>query len=310
MPGQRLSAHKRVVGLLLLVIVLAGLIVTCQSTSTETGPFTPPYLRLRLCGGKAQLQWSGSSEWTAMEGEISIEGSGQIVADAVEGARFCLGDGSTLELAPEVTIEVRNPRVFPRLQVVLQQDGSLLFEAQNPSYEFVVPVCSVTLLSVPSRLKIEVSGETTHLMVEEGAVACAMEEETLTLLECWEMYAVAGKEPEVSEYCAASATAAAPTTTLRPSPTRWEVEPTATPTPSSTPSPTPTPTLTPTPRRVIPTPTPTPIPPTDTPPPQPPPPTKPPPPTAPPPTNTPAPPPTEPPPTPTTSMKPTTTPSS
>ena len=296
MPGQQLSAHKRILSRLL-PIVLAGLVVACQGTATGNGQFTPPYLRLRLCGGEAQVRWSDSSEWTAMEGEISVDGSGQIVADAAEGARFCLGDGSTLELAPGVTIEVQNPRVFPRLRVTLS-DGSLLFEAQQPSYEFVVPVGSVTMLDVPARVRIEVSGDTTHVLVEEeGAVACSLETRTLTLLVCWEMYAVAvdeGEEPEepvLINYCDANATPGPPTLTPSPSPTRWEAEPTATPTLSPTPSPTSSPTLTPTRRRV--TNTPTPVPATDTPPPPPPPPppTKPPP-TAPPPTNTLAPPPT------------------
>jgi hypothetical protein len=281
MPGQQLSVHKRIVSRLL-PIVLAGLVVACQGTATGDGQFTPPYLRLRLCGGEAQLRWSDSSEWTAMEGEISVDGSGQIVADAAEGAKFCLGDGSTLELAPGVTIEVQNPRVFPRLRVTLS-DGSLLFEAQQPSYEFVVPVGSVTILDVPARVRIEVSGDTTHVLVEEeGAAACSLETRTLTLLVCWEMYAVAGEEgeepeePVVINYCDANATPGPPTLTPLPSPTRWEAEPTATPTLSPTPSPTPTPTptITPTRRRV--TNTPTPVPATDTPPP-PPPPTKPPP---------------------------------
>lgn len=320
MPGQQLSAHKRVLSRLL-PIVLVGLVVACQSTATGNGQFTPPYLRLRLCGGEAQVRWSDSSEWTAMEGEISVDGSGQIVADAAEGARFCLGDGSTLELAPGVTVEVQNPRVFPRLRVTLS-DGSLLFEAQRPSYEFVVPVGSVTLLDVPSRLRIEVSEDRTHVVVEEGAVACSLETRTLTLLACWEMYAVAREEgeepvePLVIDYCAANAVPGLPTLTPFPSPTRWEAEPTATPTLSPTPSSTPSPTLTPTRRGMTRTPTPMPVtaPPATAPPSTaPPPPPTAPPPTAPPPT---APPPTAPPPTalpptepPPTSVKPTLTPS-
>ncbi|MEE9617716.1 MAG: FecR domain-containing protein [Anaerolineae bacterium] len=312
MPGQQLSAHKMVVSRLL-PIVLAGLVVACQSTSTGVGQFTPPYLQLRLCGGGAQLRWSDSSEWTAMEGEISVDGSGQIVADAAEGARFCLGDGSTLELAPGVTVEVQNPRVFPRLRVTLL-DGSLLFEAQQPSYEFVVPVGSVTILDVPARLRIDVSEGRTHVLVEEGAVACALEMRTLTLLACWEMYAVAREEgeepvePLVIDYCAANAIPGLPTLTPFPSPTRWEAEPTATPTLSPTPSSTPSPTLTPTRRRVTNTPTSMPVtappataPPATRPPATKPPATAPPPPPTdeppPPPTDEPPPPPTEPPPT-------------
>ncbi len=310
-PTKGFSAHRKAA--LLLLAVLVGLFAACQSPPTATEEFTPPYLQLRLCGGKAQLQWQGSSEWTAMEGGISIKDSAQIVADTEAGAEFCLGDGSTLELAPEAAMEVKNLRVFPRLQVTLQE-GSLLFEAQKPSYEFVLPVCLVTLLSIPSRFRLEVSDEMTHLAVEEGAVTCELETETLTLLTCWEMYAVPGEEPEVSEYCDPRAMTTPSALTPSPSPTPLRVEPTETtmPTPSPSPSPTftPTLTLTPTPIRrvVIVTRTPTPAPtlptPTNTPAPSHPNPPQPPPPPPPPTTEPPPPPTTEPPPSPTTEPPP------
>ncbi|HEC33732.1 MAG TPA: hypothetical protein ENI37_03325 [Chloroflexi bacterium] len=216
--AQRLSAHRRVACLLLLT-VLAGLLAACRDSPPATGSFTPPYLRLRLCGGEAQSQWPGSSEWIEMGGEVIVKDVIRVIAGEMDGARFCLGDGSMLELAPGVEVEARNPHVFPRLQVMLQ-DGSLLFEAQGPSYEFVLPACSVTFLSVPSRLWIEVSDQTTHLMVEEGAVNCALETETLTLFTCREMYAGPGEEPRVTDFCVGDATPATLEWTPLPRPTR------------------------------------------------------------------------------------------
>jgi len=286
-PNWGVGAHQGAVYLLLTALTVS--IAACQSPSTETEQWMPPYLQLHLHAGKAQVQWSDASEWVLMEGEASIiiEKTGQIIADAVDGAQFYLGDGSTLELAPESVMEVRNPRTLPRLQVVLQ-NGRLLFVAQKPSYEFILPVCSVTILSIPSHIRVEVDGETTRLAVEEGAVACELETETLTLLTCQEMYIQPGEEPEVIKFCVADTPISPSTPTYSPSPTLGEFEPTATPSPSPTP--------TPTPREVVPTLTHAPVPPTDAPPP-PPPPTEPPPP---PPTDTPPPPPTNPPrPTPT-----------
>ncbi|MFQ6101255.1 MAG: hypothetical protein ACE5OS_08475 [Anaerolineae bacterium] len=306
MPGQRLDARQGVAYLLLIALMV--LIAGCQSPATVTEPWTPPYLQLQLRAGKVQVQWADASEWTTMESgaSITVQKQGRIVADAAEEALFHLGDGSTLELAPETMMEVQNSRSFPRLQMVLQ-DGSLLLMAQEPSYELTIPTCSVTLLSVPSRIRIEVNSETTYLAVEEGAVVCALETGTLTLPKCREMYARAGEEPEVTEFCDANATATAFAVTPSPSPTPSEFE--TTPTATATPSPTTTPT-----REVV-TSTPTPVPPTDTPPPPPPPPptnTPPPPPPPPPPTDTPPPPPPPPtdtpPPPPTEAPRPTPTP--
>jgi hypothetical protein len=307
-PGARLGAHREVVYLLL--TTLAVFAAACQSTPAATQQWTPPYLELHLYAGKAQVQWSNRSEWTTMEGKagIVIDDRGRISADTTEGAQFYLGDGSTLELAPGAMIEVINPRTFPRLQVAVQ-DGSILFTAQKPSYEFVMPDCPVTLLSVPALVRIEVNGQTTRLAVEEGAVTCKLGTETLTLPTCREMYLRPGEEPDVAEFCTPSTAASPRTPTPSPSPTPPGFEPTLTPTaaPSFTPTPTrrevvPTPTR----RGVVPTPTHTSVPPTakpaqskpkkTQPPPTQPPPTQPPP-TQPPPTQ-PPPPPTEPRPTP------------
>jgi hypothetical protein len=262
------------------------------------------------------MQAAEGSEWATMgeEARFTIEERSRIVADAVEGAQLFLGDSSTLELDPGTILELRNPRTLPRLQVFVQE-GSLLFFAQKPSYEFVTPTGLVTLLSVPSLIRIEVHGETTRLSVEEGAATYQGETETLMLPTCREMYIEPGKEPDVTEFCSPATTAplSAPTHTppgptpttapyatpsaapsATPSPTPYA---TPSPTPSATPSPTPTLDLTPTPEETVPPPTPTPLPPTDTPVP----PAKPkatkPPPTQPPPTAEPTKEPTQPPPT-------------
>jgi len=234
-----------------------------------------------------------------MEGRasIAVEEEVGMIADAVEGAQFRLGDGSALELAPQATVQLQNLRTFPRLHVVLQE-GALLFVAQDTTYEFVVPACLVTILSVPARLSIEIDGEGTHLIIKEGVAACTTDTETITLPPGQEVHmASSDAQQEITEYTDAGATATV--LALTPSP-----EPTTTPT--SLPTDTSTSTPTPTPRIVIPTSTQTPPPtepPTEPPPPPPakPRPTKPPPP---PPTKPPPPPPTEPPP-----ARPTPTPS-
>ena len=299
MPNRRPGAYKGAVYLLLATLMV--LIAACQSPPEATEQWAPPYLQLHLHAGKARVQWPSASGWMTMEGKASIliEETVRIIADAVEGAQFHLGDGSAIELAPGAVLEVQNPRTFPRLQVILQ-DGSLLFVAQGPSYELVMPAGSATPLSIPSRIRIEVNGEATHLVVKEGAVTCVLEGGSVTLLAGQEMYVSSGEEPEVTEFHDTSATATASAMTFLPSATPSGFEATPTPTPTTTP--TPSPTATPTRRRVVPTRTPTPLPPTDTPPPPPPPPPTQPPPTQPPPTE---PPPTEPPPPPPTEPPPT-----
>jgi hypothetical protein len=255
------------------------------------------------------MQAAEGAEWATVgdKARFTLEERSRIVADAVAGAQLFLGDGSTLELDPGTVLELRNPRTLPRLQVIVQ-DGGLLFFAQKPSYEFVTSAGLVTLLSVPSLIRIEVHGETTRLAVEEGAATCQGETGTLMLPRCREMYVEPGKGPDVTDFCSPSTTVS-PSTTI---PTPPGSAPTTTPsatssatpstTPSATPSATPTPELTPTPAQMVPPPTwtPTPPPPTNTP--VPPPKRKPtkPPPTQPPPTEQPPtqPPPTEPRPTP------------
>jgi hypothetical protein len=218
------------------------------------------------------MQAAEGAEWATMgeEARFTLEEKSRIVADAVEGAQLLLGDSSTLELDPGTVLELRNPRTLPRLQVIVQ-DGSLLFFAQKPSYEFITSTGSVTLLSVPSLIRIEVHGETTRLSVEEGAVTYQGETGILMLPRCREMYIEPGKEPEITDFCSPATTAPlSPPTPTPPGPTPTTT-PYATPSaaPSATPSPTPsaTPTLelTPTPGETVPPPTPTPLPPTDTP---------------------------------------------
>jgi len=297
MPRYQRYARRLAVCVLL---VLAST-TACQPTPTTTEQFLPPYLRLRLCAGEAQMTQAGSSQWTPMPREVGIEGKAQVSSSTEGGVRLCFGDGSTLELAPETTVELSDPGVFPRLQLTVIE-GSVLLRGTQRSYEFVLPECSVTLLSVPSRLRVKSEGETARLTVETGSATCTYRAEALVLTECWGVYALPGREPLVSNFCAAMATATAEAMAHTPSPTPEGAGATASPTPSPSPAPT---------REGTP-PTPTPPPPTDTPLPPPPPPPN----TRPPPTNTPAPTSTSPPtatpsptPTPTPTIRPTLTPS-
>jgi hypothetical protein len=283
--------------LLLLVSMITIVACQCQQPAA-TERWLPPYLSLQLQAGKVQVQWPGSSGWTTIEGKASIvvEEEISMTTDVEQSVQFLLGDGSTLELAPQATIQLQSLRASPRLHVILQK-GTLLFVAQETTYEFVVPACMVTILSVPADLNIRVDDDGTHLIVKEGAAACETDMETITLPSGQEMHAVSSlADSEITKYTDAGATATV--LALTPSPT-----PTATPTlsPTSTPSPTitvvtPTPTRTPAPILVTKTPVLTPTEPSPPPPPpapaEPPSRTKPPPP----PTEPPPPPPTEPPP--------------
>jgi len=313
----------------LLWAALLMLVVSCQPYPMPTERFIPTYLRLRLCGGAARVQLGDSSEWVEMRGEVSIDDAGRIMADASEGAQICTGDGSRLDMTPEATIAVQNPQTFPRLEVTLEK-GGLQFEAQKPSYEFILPGCTLTLREIPTSLHVElVDDGRMYMQVEEGAIDClwdgeeGQEAETLTLTMCQEVYIKGGEKPEVGQFC--KPRTPTPTPLLAdpsPSPTRWSTQPTRTATVTETTamaSPTPTNMPTSTPGSALPTWTPTPLP-TNTPPP-PPPTSKPkpkptePPPTNPPPTNPPPtnPPPTQPPPTespPTNTPRPRPTPTS
>jgi hypothetical protein len=254
-PGLR----RRLAYLLLAALTVP--IVACRPAPAVTEQWTPPYLQLNLYAGNAQVQLSDGSEW-AMVGQdkasIVIRDKGRIVADATAGAKFYLGDGSTLELAPGTAIEIQNPRTFPRLQVTVLK-GSLQFFAQKPSYEFVVPICSMTLLSIPALIRIEADEQVTRLAVDAGAVTCDLETEALTLTTCREVSMRAGEEPQVTEFCAPS-TPIAPATPTPLATTTAEAGESTEPTAQPSPLPTPTPTL-----GVVPTRAPTPVPPTDTP---------------------------------------------
>jgi hypothetical protein len=255
MPDRRSGSHRGLVYLLLTTLAVIS-VAACQRAPEVTEQWAPPYLEMHLFAGKVQVQGAEGSEWTTMEGKagFTLEERGQIIADPVEGAQLFLGDGSTLELDPGTILELRNPRTLPRLQVIVQE-GGLLFFAQKPSYEFIISTRPVTLLSVPSLIRIEVHGDTTRLSVEEGAATYQGETGALTLPTCREMVVEAGEEPDVTEFCAPS-TMVPPSTA---SPTPLGFEPTTTPSTSATPTPTPTP------EDTVPPPTPTPLPPTDTP---------------------------------------------
>jgi hypothetical protein len=257
MPNPRSGAHRGLIYLLLTALAVSS-VAACQRAPEVTEQWAPPYLEIHLFAGKVQVQAAEGSEWTTIEGKagFTLGERGQIVADAVEGAQLFLGDGSTLELDPGTTLELRSPRTLPRLQVIVQE-GVLLFFAQKPSYEFIISALPVTLLSVPSLIRIEVHGETTRLAVEEGAATYQGETGALTLPTCREMVVEAGEEPDVTEFCAPSTMV--PPSTASPTPPGFE--PTATPSTSATPTPTPTPT----PEDTVPPPTPTLLPPTDTP---------------------------------------------
>lgn len=264
------GARGRVTRLAVLVL-LASLLTACQGAAQPTEKPLPAYLQLLPCGGKPQVRWSGSSEWLAVEAPIDLDTDARIAAEGDDEGRLCAADGSVVELAPQTAIDVGPTQDGSRLAIALQE-GSLLFLALEPTYQFVAPACLVSVSDVPARVSVALNSKTTRLRVEEGKAICVMETETITLETCSEVIAAPGAEPEIGQYCLAAPLPAATPVSRSPTPVTPTREPTGTPTATVTPSPTPsaTPTSTPTPtaiRRVfiptstpIPTPTSTPVP--------------------------------------------------
>lgn len=317
LPGQRPSrsgeraqalpaaSHQRRTVLLAAGLLLLA-VLACQSTPAPTETWIPPYLQAFLCGGAARVRWAEAADWSELQAgtPVVLRKPAEVMA-LTEGARLCLGDGSTLELSPGARVALQEPGSFPLLDVTVL-DGEVTLVAQKASYRVGTAAISMTLLEVPSRVRVRLNGGAVYARIEEGAVNCATDDESITLPSCWEMRKPEGEAVQVGVFCATRIPTPSPTATrLGPTPTQT-VQPSPSPSPGqpspTPPSPSPTPTR---PRRVM-TATPSPTPgtptltPTMTPPPPPPPP---PPPTSPPPS------PTSPPPPPTdTPVQPTDTP--
>ncbi len=269
----------RRIGFYLGLLALAGLVsllAACQPVGASER-FVPPYLRLRLCGGSARLEnEEGSSDWGVAE-EVCIEGTCRIIADAEEGARICIADGSVLDLAPGAAVELTEARFFPLLQLRVA-DGALQFETERSSYEFLFADWTATLLRVPARLEVVSGDGIARLAVAEGAVSCALSERMVTVLAGREIRAESGREAFLVDRISASPTISVPAylfatpdvDRLKATSTSTRV-PTITHTPTTTPTATATSTSTPAPTREPSTPTPTqaptftPAPPTETP---------------------------------------------
>lgn len=278
-------------------------VLACQSTPSPTETWIPPYLQAFLCGGSARVRWAEAADWSDMQTgtPVVLRKPAEIMA-LTEGARLCLGDGSTMELSPGARVIVQEPGSFPLLDVTVL-DGEVTLIAQKASYRIGTTAVSMTLLEVPTRARVRLNGGAIYVRIEEGAVNCATDDESITLPTCWEMRKPEGEAAQVGTFCATSIPTPSPMAT-RPGPTPTQIAlPSPSPSPVS-PSPSPTPTTLTRPRRTIAatpsptsgtptlTPTMTPLPPP--PPPPPPLPTNPPPASPPPPpTDTPLPPPTD-----------------
>ncbi len=275
---------------------LAAILITaCQASSPANTPWVPPYLQLRLCDGGGQWQWLDGSEWQtlALDTELAVGGGGWIAADSVEGARICFAEGSEMELAPDSIVEIHNPLTLPRLQVVLPA-GALSFQAQSPSFEFLLADYALTILNVPMTVRLTVDEEMVHIAVDGGSLVGVRGSESFTLFTCQEATLRSEQPAILAEFCVTQEPSPSPVPSLLPG----IVPSTATATATSSPTATIVPTRRPVTATPAPTATPTSAPPPDEPPPPPPPPVptdtpEPPPPTAEPPSPTPEPPPTE-----------------
>lgn len=261
----------------LTLAVLVSLLAACQSDAGASERFVPPYLRLRLCAGAARLDSEGSSSDWRLEEEIGVDGERRIVADAEQGARICLGDGSVLDLEPGSAVKLVEARIFPHLQVTVR-DGEVRFESKRPSYEFLFADWTARLLRVPARLSVASEGGLARLAVVEGAVSCTSSERTVTVLAGQEFRAEPGTEAFLVDIRDASVSSPVSVYIFVTPDVAWLkmmptpiLVPTITHTPTTTPTATATSTATPAPTREPSTPTPTvtptftPLPPTDTP---------------------------------------------
>lgn len=230
-------------------MVVAALAGGCGGGSAPTGEPTPAHLRVVPCGGTAQMQRPGSSDWVALDTEVIVEEAVPVMTEGDDGARLCLADGSLVELDPNSTLEMRPAEDRSRLMIELQE-GRVRLLAQQTSYGFTTSACPVRVSDAPARLRVEQREDATHVMVEKGSAVCATGSEPILVPTCWELVAAPGAEPEVAQYCGLPG----------------EPLPTETPTPTSAPPATASPTLeaspgpTAPPAEATPTPEPTPIP--------------------------------------------------
>lgn len=253
------------------VLIAAGLlllsVLACQSTPAPTEAWVPPYLQAFLCGGAARVRWAEAADWSELQAgaPVVLRKPAEIMA-LTEGARLCLGDGSTLELSSGARVTLQEPGSFPLLDVTVL-DGEVTLVAQKASYRIGTTTVSMTLLEVPTRARVRLNGGAVYVRIEEGAVNCATDDESITLPTCWEMRKPEGEAVQVGVFCATrvptpSPTATspgptiAPTVLVSPSPSPTSLSPSPTPTlprgtrvtPSPIPgTPTPTPTMTPSP---------------------------------------------------------------
>lgn len=242
---------RRSLGHLATLMLLALLVGACGRGGAPTEEPLRAHLRVVPCGGAAEIQRPGSSEWVAVDTEIAVEEEVPVAARGDDGARLCLADGSLLELDPDSTVAMRPAEDRSRLVIELREGGVLLL-ARRASYGFVTTACPVNVSDTPARIRVELREEITHVMVEEGNAVCATGSEPTLLPTCWELVAAPGAEPEVAQYCGQAAQplptetptpTTAPPATATPSPepspgaTSPPAEPTATPTPEPTPIP-------------------------------------------------------------------------
>lgn len=286
-----LLLHSPLCGVRLLTLVLlAAMFGACTRAEPATPDPLPAYLRLVPCGGTAQLQESGSSEWAQLNTQIEVDGELRVRAEGDRNARLCPADGSLLELMPGSVVDLR-PAEDGSLLAISVREGSVRLLAQKPSYQLGTSGCPVGVTEVPARIQVERSGATTRVLVEQGSAVCADASEPILLTTCWELMVEPDEAPQVAQTCGAVAEAsptgtAVPTTaatesaaptptsavgadasptgepapeTASPSPPPATAAPTATPEPTSTPeaTSTPPPTATPVPTS---TPEPSPIP--------------------------------------------------
>lgn len=212
---------------LLTLVLLAAMFGACTRAEPATPDPLPAYLRLVPCGGTAQLQESGSSEWAQLDTQIEVDGELRVQAEGDGNARLCPADGSLLELMPGSVVDLR-PAEDGALLSISVLEGSVRLLAQEPSYQLVTSGCPVRVTEVPARIQVERIGATTRVLVEQGSAVCADASRPILLTTCWELVVEPDEEPQVAQTCGA-VTEASPTGTAAPTTAATEI---AAPTPT------------------------------------------------------------------------------
>jgi DUF971 family protein len=226
---------------------------------------------LSILGGSAEIQAEGSSSWASGVDGMTLGAGSRIKTASDSQVVLTFFEGSTLRVAPESEIEIRQvegaagkPTVITLKQWAGRTWSRVVHMADPGSrYEIETPSAYAMVRGTAFMTDVDEKGST-MLQVTNGTVAVGAQGQQVSVRVGYEVRVELGSTPsepvpttnEISPPALAGGVAPEPAATTAPTPARTSTIPA--PTPTSSPSPTPTPLPTPTP---APDPTPAPTPP-------------------------------------------------